>query len=62
MKKFDLERHLRRHGCRIDRDRGKHTVWINPANGQKAPVPRHREIPNPTARDICRLLGISEMT
>lgn len=61
MEKADLERHLRRQGCYIDRDRGKHTVWINPANNRKAPVPRHREIPNPTARDICRQLGIPEI-
>jgi mRNA interferase HicA len=61
MKKIDLERHLRKNGCRVDRDKGKHTVWINPGNKQKAAVPRHREIPNPTARDICRQLGIPEI-
>lgn len=40
----DLERHLRECGCRFEREGGNHTLWKNPANGNVAPVPRHREV------------------
>jgi mRNA interferase HicA len=58
MKRADLERHLRRHGCELLREGGKHSYWINPANGKRAPVPRHNEIKNTTANGICRQLSI----
>jgi mRNA interferase HicA len=58
MKRRDLIRHLEAHGCRFERDDGKHTVYINPATRRTASIPRHREINNLTARGICRQLGI----
>jgi len=58
MKRRDLIRHLEAHGCRFDRDNGKHTVYVNPATRRTASIPRHREINNFTARGICRQLGI----
>jgi predicted RNA binding protein YcfA (HicA-like mRNA interferase family) len=58
MKCRDLIRHLEAHGCRFDRDDGKHTVYMNPATRRTASIPRHREINNLTARGICRQLGI----
>jgi hypothetical protein len=42
------------------RDRGKHSVYSNPANQQVSAVPRHREINEFLARKICRDLGIPE--
>ena len=62
MKRLDLIRHLESHGCRLRRDRGKHTVYVNPANNQTTSVPRHREINDFLARKICRDLGIREAT
>lgn len=59
IKRRDLERHLRSHGCRKLRDGGKHTVWQGP-NG-KATVPRHRELPRLTARSVCRRLGVPDI-
>ncbi|MHB1423029.1 MAG: type II toxin-antitoxin system HicA family toxin [Gemmataceae bacterium] len=44
MKREDLLRHLRRHGCQPLREGGRHSVWMNPAKGRHASIPRHREI------------------
>jgi predicted RNA binding protein YcfA (HicA-like mRNA interferase family) len=60
MKRVDLIRHVESHGCRLHRDRGKHTVYVNPVNNQTSAVPRHREINDFLARKICRDLGIPE--
>jgi predicted RNA binding protein YcfA (HicA-like mRNA interferase family) len=60
VKKRDLERHLRQHGCHLHRNTGKHEVWLNPAAETEAAVPRHRELPTGTVRSICRQLQISE--
>jgi len=48
--------HLRRHGCVLDREGGRHSILVNPSNGRKAPVPRHSEIDNRLARKICEQL------
>jgi predicted RNA binding protein YcfA (HicA-like mRNA interferase family) len=58
MKKRDLERHLRQHGCYLHRNVGRHEVWLNPANGAEAPVPRHRVLKYTTAMGICKMLGL----
>jgi hypothetical protein len=56
----DLQRHMRLHGCEIRRDAGKHTIWWNPATKSAAPVPRHTEIKEFTAKAICRGLDIPD--
>jgi hypothetical protein len=58
IKRADLERHLRGHGCALRREGAKHAVWWNPATGQQSTVPRHRDLPLATARAICRQLGV----
>ncbi|HEY3968068.1 MAG TPA: type II toxin-antitoxin system HicA family toxin [Planctomycetaceae bacterium] len=58
MKRRDLIRHLEQQGCVLAREGHSHSIYENPANGHRAPVPRHREIPDPLARAICRQLGI----
>jgi mRNA interferase HicA len=60
VKKRNLERHLAAHGCALVRQAAAHELWENPASGHRATVPRHREIKTPTARAICRQLGIPE--
>jgi predicted RNA binding protein YcfA (HicA-like mRNA interferase family) len=42
MKRLELIRHLESHGCSLLRDRGKHSVYVNPANNQVSAVPRDR--------------------
>jgi predicted RNA binding protein YcfA (HicA-like mRNA interferase family) len=58
VKRHELLNHLRQHGCTVVREGGRHTVFSNPANGAKAPVPRHGEIDNRLARKISDQLGI----
>jgi predicted RNA binding protein YcfA (HicA-like mRNA interferase family) len=60
MKRLDLERHLAAHGCFLAREGGNHAIWKNPANGKIAPIPRHREVKEGTARAVCRQLEISK--
>jgi predicted RNA binding protein YcfA (HicA-like mRNA interferase family) len=58
VKLADLERHLRQNGCLLAREGGRHTIWKNPANGKVAPVPRHREVKENTAKSVCKFLEI----
>lgn len=60
MKRADLQRHLRKQGCRFLREGGKHSIWWNPANRKVSSLPRHREINDFTARKICRDLEVLE--
>ena len=62
MKKRDLERHLGEHGCALARQASNHEVWENMMTGARTTVPRHKEIKPPTARGICRQLGIPAPT
>jgi hypothetical protein len=58
LKRHELIQHLHRQGCHIEREGSRHTIYANPANGAKAPVPRHGEIDNRLARRICDQLAI----
>jgi hypothetical protein len=58
MKRRDLLKHLRDHGCHYDRRGGNHDIWLNPVLNKRAPVERHREIPRWMAEEICRQLAI----
>jgi mRNA interferase HicA len=62
VKRVDLERHLRAHGCAVIREGGRHTVWENPATERRSTVPRHRELPRGTARAICDQLGVQRVS
>jgi len=59
LKGHELISHLPEQGCRVDREGGRHTIYTNPANGAKAPVPRHGEIDHRLARKICQQLAIT---
>jgi mRNA interferase HicA len=52
---------LERHGCRLEREGSRHSIYTNPANGKSAPVPRYSEIDNRLARKICQLLAIESI-
>ncbi|MBA2450147.1 MAG: type II toxin-antitoxin system HicA family toxin [Chloroflexi bacterium] len=58
MKRRDLERHLREHGCVPLREGARHSVWENPSTEKRSTLPRHRELPRTTARSICVQLGV----
>ena len=48
VKRVDLERHLRSHGCQLYREGGRPSAGWNPANRKTSAVPRHREVEDPT--------------
>ena len=59
MKRGALLRHLRKHGCVLKREGGKHSLWTNPTNGAVQTVPRHNEIPDRLAVRICNGLRVT---
>lgn len=58
MKRTALIRHITRHGCYLDREGGRHSIYRNPQNGRCGAIPRHREIKETVARAVCGQLGI----
>ncbi|HEX9046567.1 MAG TPA: type II toxin-antitoxin system HicA family toxin [Verrucomicrobiae bacterium] len=60
MKRRDLLRHLQAHGCRMEREGGKHSLWLNPVTGAVESVPRHVEIGKHLSKKICRSLSVPE--
>ena len=44
MKRREFVRGLIEHGCHLKRHGANHDLYLNPANGRVAPVPRHNEI------------------
>ena len=56
MKRVDLIRAIQGLGCELVRHGAKHDWYRNPATGVAQAVPRHREIKEPLARRIIRLL------
>jgi len=62
MKRSDLLKHLRTHGCELLREGGRHSWWNQSSSNKRSAVPRHREINNHLAQKICRDLGIPEPT
>lgn len=59
MKRTELLRHLRAHGCVLLREGARHSWWHNPKSNKRSAVPRHNEIDDGLARKICKDLGIS---
>lgn len=60
MKRRDLIRHLKKNGCELLREGGRHTVFVNRTNQKTSTVPRHSVINDYLARKICRDLHIPE--
>ena len=58
MKRGDLLRHLRAHGCTLLREGGRHSWWYNHAQNKRSSVPRHNEVDDGLARKICKDLGV----
>ncbi len=51
---------LGRAGCTLKRHGKQHDLYLNPANGRVAPVPRHTEIKNSLCRLIQKQLGLPQ--
>ena len=60
MKRKELIKQLEKFGCVLLRHGANHDIYINPKNGQKQPVPRHKEVDEHLARHIKKYLGIEE--
>jgi mRNA interferase HicA len=58
VKRRDLVEHLQRHGCRLLREGGHHSVFVNPNARKVSTVPRHREVNEDLARKICKDLDV----
>lgn len=58
MKRNQLLKHLRQHGCQLLREGGRHSWWSNPAENKRSAIPRHTEISDILARKICKDLGV----
>jgi len=58
MKRRELIRQLNEAGCVFLRPGSNHDIYLNPATGQKQPVPRHTEIDDALAKHIKKYLGL----
>jgi predicted RNA binding protein YcfA (HicA-like mRNA interferase family) len=58
LKRLELIRQLTAAGCVLHRHGARHDIYLNPATGQKQPVPRHAEIDDILARHIQKHLGL----
>lgn len=58
MKRNELLKHLRNHGCLLLREGGRHSWWHNPVLNKRSAIPRHSEIKDILAKKICKDLGV----
>jgi predicted RNA binding protein YcfA (HicA-like mRNA interferase family) len=58
VKRGDFIRELTKAGCSLKRHGKKHDLYVNPKNGQQAPVPRHSEIKDSLCELIRKQLGL----
>jgi len=58
MNRREFLRHLRKQGCVLMREGGRHSWWLNPTQNKRSSVPRHNETVDQLARKICRDPGI----
>lgn len=58
MKRKEFVHELEKSGCVLHRHGSRHDIYLNPANGQKSPVPRHTEIKDSLCRLIQKQLGL----
>jgi mRNA interferase HicA len=57
MKRHELLKHIRSHGCVPLREGGRHSWWHNPSLNKKSAIPRHTEISNILAAKSARTLA-----
>jgi hypothetical protein len=59
MNRRALIRELAAQGCVLLRHGSRHDLYLNPANGRQAPIPRHNEIKDSLCRMIRKQLGLA---
>jgi predicted RNA binding protein YcfA (HicA-like mRNA interferase family) len=55
VKRRDFLRHLDSTGCVLEREGGKHSIYLNLANQKTSAVPRHKEIYPPLPKKSVRI-------
>jgi tryptophanase len=58
MNRRKLTQHLAGHDCRLYRRGGGHDIWTNAGATLFMPVPRHTDVSQGVAENICRHFGI----
>lgn len=58
MKRNELLRYLREHGCEQLREGSRHSWWHNPTLNKRSAIPRHTEIKDILVIKICKDLGV----
>ena len=58
MKRSQLIQELSEAGCLLQRHGSRHDIYLNPATGQRQPVPRHTEIDDALEKHIKKYLGL----
>lgn len=61
MKRRVFLKHLKAHSCELYGEGAKHSKFENTITGKKTTIPRHTEIDDELARDICKQLGIEKI-
>lgn len=61
MKRVELLKHLKRHGCKMIREGRRHSWWRNGRGDRRSSIPRHREIHDLLAKKICRDLEVESI-
>ncbi len=61
MKRNKLIKYLIASGCIYAREGSGHSIFINPAARKKTTVPRHTELDDRLAAEICKQLGIPKI-
>jgi len=59
MKRNKLLKYLRSQGCDLLREGSKHSWWYNTVLNNRSAIPRHSEIKNILAKEICKDLGVA---
>jgi predicted RNA binding protein YcfA (HicA-like mRNA interferase family) len=62
MKKRDLEKHLRAHGCELKRHGSRHDFWHKVGTDRTSAVPRHKKIDPHTTKGILEDLDVPKPT
>jgi predicted RNA binding protein YcfA (HicA-like mRNA interferase family) len=60
VKRTEFIKELAAAGCFLKRHGKKHDIYVNPTNGTRSPVPRHKEIKNSLCELIRKQLGIGQ--
>jgi hypothetical protein len=61
MKRTKLLKYLNENNCFITKEGKRHSIAVNSITGNSTTVPRHSDINDYTAEDICKQLGIPKI-